>query len=227
MRIKPLHAWNVSPREAREIQERIRPLVRLDGGPGRLQHIAGVDVSYVRRSGMQWAGVVVLSVPSLEPVEERWSCTPIAFPYVPGLLSFREIPALIDPLEALEIEPDVVFCDGQGIAHPKGLGLAAHLGVLINKPTVGCAKSRLVGEYAPVGETRGSASPLLYQGCTVGAVVRTRNGVNPMFISPGHGLDLDTAVRLVLQYGGPYRVPTPTRLADRLVGRVRCREEKS
>ncbi|MGD8389210.1 MAG: deoxyribonuclease V [Desulfobacteraceae bacterium] len=225
MRIKLLHSWNVSPKEAREIQNRIRPLVRVDGGPGDVRHIAGVDVSYDRVSGRQWAGVVVLAVPSLEPVEERWASTPIAFPYVPGLLSFREIPALMDPLEALEIEPDVVFCDGQGIAHPKGLGLAAHLGVLIGKPTIGCAKSRLVGEYAPVAERRGSTSPLRYRGRIVGAVVRTRTGVNPMFISPGFGLDLDTAIRLVLEYGGSYRVPTPTRLADRLVNRARRGEE--
>lgn len=227
MKIETLHPWNVSPQEAREIQDRIRPLVRVEGGPSRLRHIAGVDVSYDRRSGMQWAGVVVLAVPSLEPVEERWASTPIAFPYVPGLLSFREIPALIGPLESLQTEPDVIMCDGQGIAHPKRLGLAAHLGVLIGKPTIGCAKSRLMGEYAPVGETRGSTSPLCYQGRTVGAVVRTRTKVNPMFISPGYGLGLEPAVRLVLQYGGSYRVPTPTRLADRLVGRVRRREEES
>ncbi len=132
-------------------------------------------------------------------------------PLYSGLLSFREIPHILEVIGGLEIEPDIFFCDGQGIAHPRGLGLASHLGVLIEKPTIGCAKTRLVGEFSEVGQNRGDYSPLFYKGRQVGNVVRTRTGVKPLFVSPGYGITIKEATDLVLNCGGRYRLPEPTR----------------
>jgi deoxyribonuclease V len=140
-------------------------------------------------------------------------------------LSFREIPLVLKAIGMLEREPDLIFCDGQGIAHPRSLGLASHLGILIEKPTIGCAKKRLVGEFSEVGQYKGDSSPLMYEGREIGTVVRTRTGVKPLFVSPGCGLTTKDAMRMVLDCGGRYRIPEPIRQAHLLVNRLRQRDE--
>lgn len=221
MDVRRLHAWDLDRPDAAELQRELA---------GKLEHpplgelpelVAGADVSFSKRDPMLHAGVVVLRLPGLETVEERWVSREVAFPYVPGFLSFREIPPLAEVFEGLETTPGAVICDGQGIAHPRGLGLAAHLGLLLGVPTVGCAKSRFVGEHAEPGRSRGARAPLLLEGREVGAVLRSRDGVKPLWVSPGHGVDLEGAVRLVEACLGRYRLPETTRRADALVNRVR------
>jgi deoxyribonuclease V len=159
----------------------------------------------------------------LEVIETRTAVTRLIFPYIPGLLSFREIPSLAACLGKVESKVDVVICDGHGIAHPRGFGLASHLGVLLRAPTVGCAKSLLVGGYEQPGRNRGSYTPLLYEGKRVGSVLRTRDGVKPVFVSPGHLSDQLGSRRLVLACATRYRLPEPTRHADRLAGEAKRR----
>lgn len=222
MDIPDLHPWNVTYEEAVKIQECLKDKVVLRKIDREIRYIAGLDVSYAKGARTVWAGVVVLDFPSLVKIEERWSQEKVSFPYIPGLLSFREIPALLDALRKVEVEPDLIFCDGQGIAHPRGLGLASHLGVLLQKPTIGCAKSPLIGEFGPVGEERGDFVYLRYQNRAVGAVIRTRSRVKPIFISPGYGIMLKDCIRFVLATSSPYRIPEPTRQAHLLVNLVRC-----
>ena len=217
-----LHPWNVTHEEAVKIQKCLRDKVILKRIDKRINYIAGLDVSYAKGANTVWAGVVVLDFPSLAKIEEGWAQSKVSFPYIPGLLSFREIPALLDVLREIEVEPDLIFCDGQGIAHPRGLGIASHLGVLLHKPTIGCAKSRLVGEFDPVGQDRGDYVYLRYQNRIIGAVVRTRSRVKPIFISPGYGVMLQDCIRFVLETCPTYRIPEPTRQAHLLVNSVRC-----
>ncbi len=166
----------------------------------------------------------MLSFPSLRPIEVAYHQMETTFPYIPGLLSFREAPVLIEAYNKLKVIPDIVFVDGQGIAHPRGIGLASHLGLAIDSVTVGVAKSRLVGEFdaASLGLRKGSKVPLTYMGRTVGYVLRTRDKVNPVFVSPGHRVDLDTAVELTMMVTGRYRIPEPTRLAHTEVSKLRA-----
>jgi len=222
MDIPDLHPWNVTYEEAIKIQKCLKDKVILKKIDRRINYIAGLDVSYAKEGNTVRAGVVVLDFPSLVKIEEGWAQSKVSFPYIPGLLSFREIPALLDILTKIEIEPDLIFCDGQGIAHPRGLGIASHLGVLLHKPTIGCAKSRLVGEFDPVGEDRGEYVYLRYQNRIIGAVVRTRSRVKPVFISPGYGVVLKDCIRFVLETCPTYRIPEPTRQAHLLVNSVRC-----
>jgi deoxyribonuclease V len=222
MIISYLHPWDVSYSEAVKIQKSLRDKVNLKKIDNKIEYIAGLDVSYAKGSNIMWAGVVVLDFPSLNNVEERWSQRKVSFPYIPGLLSFREMPVLIDALRKLEIEPDLIFCDGQGIAHPRGLGLASHLGILLKKSTIGCAKSHLVGAYNEVGEGKGSYAYLIYQNRIIGAVVRTRSKVKPIYVSPGYGVMLDDCIKFVLETCSKYRIPEPTRQAHLLVNTVRA-----
>jgi deoxyribonuclease V len=222
MDISDLHPWNVTYEEAVKIQKSLRDKVILRELDKKIRYIAGLDVSYAKGGSTIWAGVVVLDFPSLVKIEERWSQRRVSFPYIPGLLSFREIPALLDALRKIELEPDLIFCDGQGVAHPRGLGLASHLGVLLHKPTIGCAKSLLIGEFNPVGEDRGDYVYLRYQNRVIGAVIRTRSRVRPIFISPGYGIILRDCIRFVLATCSHYRIPEPTRQAHLLVNSVRC-----
>jgi deoxyribonuclease V len=224
MDIAEPHPWDVPYQEAVSIQERLRGQVAVTRFEGQVNYVVGLDASYERGSHVVWAGAVVLDFPSLVKKEEQWSQKEVAFPYIPGLLSFREIPALIQVLRGISLEPDLIFCDGQGIAHPRGIGLAAHLGVLVKRPTIGCAKSKLVGEFDSVGEAKGDYAYLRYQGRIVGAVVRTRPHVRPMFVSPGYGVTVDDCIRVALATCTRYRVPEPTRQADILVNSVRRRE---
>lgn len=211
------HDWNLTPREARELQNRIAPrVIRRDELPARLQRVAGVDVGFEDGGKTTRAAVVVMHADSLEPIEAVLHREPTRFPYVPGLLSFREIPALLAAMEKLSKLPDLMLCDGQGIAHPRRLGIAAHLGVITGLPTIGVGKSRLVGEYDEPGVERGEWSPLKDGRETIGRVVRTRSNVKPVFVSVGHRVSLPRATRIVLRYVTRYRLPEPIRAADRL-----------
>ena len=203
------------------LQERLRPLLKVGGGPRAVRSVAAADLAYDPQRNRLYAAVLVYRYPEIELVESRLVVRPIRFPYVPGLLSFRELPAIMAAWNQLLTRPDLVLCDGQGIAHPRGIGLASHLGLLIATPTIGCAKSRLVGEHDEVGPRAGDRVPLLWQDRTVGAVLRTRDGVSPLYVSPGHLIGVQAAVRLVLRCCRGFRLPEPIRQADILVGKAR------
>ena len=206
-----MHRWDVSLQEALKIQTTLKKGILLQNAFDRIGMVAGADVSFAKQEVT--AAVIVLDYETLEVVEESAARSPCSFPYIPGLLTFREGPVLLKALQRLNYQPDVILFDGQGIAHPRGIGLASHLGVLLNRPTLGCAKSRLIGEYSEPGQSKGSYAPLLFQGETVGAVIRTRDRVKPIFVSPGHMIDLNTAIEIVLRCCTRFRLPEPTRLA--------------
>jgi deoxyribonuclease V len=187
--------------------------------------VAGTDVGYDPATGRYRAAVVVLSYPRLEVLEIARVRGRTTFPYIPGLLSYREIPPLLRAFHRLRLRPDLVLCDGQGLAHPRRFGLACHLGVLLGIPAIGCAKSRLVGEYSPVPPHRGGHSPLVLDGEPVGAVLRTREKVQPIFVSPGHRMSVTLATVWALRCTGRFRIPEPTRRADQEVRRMRSRPE--
>jgi len=223
MNAASLHAWNLTPADAIAVQNSLRSRVRLHF-PGNLEdvrRIAGADISFNRREPRLYAALVILSFPDLQVVATHTHIADVTFPYIPGLLSFREVPALWPLLETAADQFDVLICDGQGIAHPRRFGLASHIGVLLNKPSIGCAKSRLVGQYREPDGEKGSFSYLYDDDEVIGAVVRTRRGVKPVFVSPGHLMDVDTAVRMVLMATRKYRLPEPTRQAHILVNQLR------
>ncbi len=215
------HPWNLSFNEAKRLQEILAHRLHLSFPERPIHLIAGADISFNRFSPTLYAGIVVLSFPDLLPVEEEWEITQTTFPYVPGYLSFREAPAIIETFKKLRKSPDIMILDGQGIAHPRGLGLAAHVGLLLDLPTIGCAKSLLVGEYEPVLPMKGASSYLVYKGNKVGKVLRTRSHVKPVFVSPGHLMDIEHAAEITLRCCPKYRIPEPTRLAHRLVNKIR------
>jgi deoxyribonuclease V len=217
----PLHRWDLTPREAVEVQQRMRNMVRLRPLARPVGAIAGADISYNKFSETVFAGLVVLSLPDLRIVETAGVRSVAKFPYVPGLLSFREAPSLLEAWEKLKTKPDVLMFDGQGIAHPRRFGIACHVGVLLDWPTIGCAKSILVGRYGELGLEAGSRSPLVDKGEQVGVALRTKSKVAPVYVSPGHLMDLDSAVDLVLRSTTKYRLPEPTRQAHLLVNRLR------
>lgn len=222
MNFPRLHDWAMSYREAVALQKELADRVILENRlPRPLRLVAGVDVSYERHGDLFFAAVVVLSLPELTVVEEAWARDRVTFPYIPGLLSFRELPVVLEAFRRLNTVPQAVLVDGQGIAHPRRLGIASHLGLWLNFPTVGCAKSRLCGDHAPSGRRRGDVVPLVLEGAPVGAVVTTRDNVKPLYISPGHQTDIAAAVELVLACGTRYRMPEPTRLAHLLTNRLR------
>jgi deoxyribonuclease V len=223
MDIFDLHPWDVTYKEAVQIQEQLRGKVILGKIASSPNYVAGLDVSYEKGTHRVWAGAVVLNFADLVLIEEKWVEREVSFPYIPGLLSFREIPALLDVLTEITVEPDVIFCDGQGVAHPRGLGIASHLGVVLRKPTIGCAKSRLVGDCDPVGELKGDYSFLRYRGRIIGAVMRTRQGVKPLFVSPGYGVTLDDCIGMVLKTCSRYKIPEPIRQAHILVNSIRSK----
>ncbi len=209
------HQWQVSPAKARAIQQRLAAAVRL--APLRqVSTVAGLDCAFA--GDRVFAAVVAWDVERRRVVERRALSLALRFPYVPGLLSFREAPALLAALRRLRAPVDALLCDGQGIAHPRRFGLACHLGVLLGLPAVGCAKSRLIGDWVEPGRNRGERSPLTQGAERIGTVLRTRTGVKPLFVSPGHLCDVEGATDLVLRCGGGLRLPEPVRLADRYVG---------
>jgi deoxyribonuclease V len=214
VKISKLHAWNVTPREAFALQKTFAGNISLQNGFDNIEHIAGVDVALDLVNNMAWAAIIVYDFPSLNEVERNHDSAPLVFPYVPGLLSFREAPVILKALARLEHDPDVIFFDGQGIAHPRGMGIASHLGLWLDKPTIGCAKSRLTGTYEEPPNVKGAHTPLNAHHKVIGAVLRTRVNVKPIFVSPGHKIDLNTAVDLTLQCCDGYKIPKPTRQAD-------------
>lgn len=216
MKLYHAHPWNVTPTAARTIQERLRGHVSHRDRLGRIRFVAGVDVGYEDGGKRTRAAVAVLEFPSLKQSAEAVTTLATRFPYVPGLLSFREIPAIIAALDKLKQLPQLVICDGQGYAHPRRFGLACHLGVLTNIATIGVAKSRLIGTHGRVPRSRGRWTPLRDGDETIGAVLRTRKGVKPVFVSVGHRVSLETAVGLVMKCVTRYRLPETTRTADRL-----------
>lgn len=217
MEIKHLHDWNLSPAQAIEIQKQLRYEVETqDRFKQPIKTVAGIDLGYDVKNDTSRAVVVVLSFPELELIEMSEAKLPIQFPYVPGLLSFRETPVAVKALEKLQNAPDVILCDGQGLAHPRRFGIACHIGVLADVPTIGVAKSLLVGKFENLGEERGSVAPLIHKNEQVGVALRTKNKVQPVFVSVGHRVSLETATDLVLQCAPKYRLPETTRLADRM-----------
>jgi deoxyribonuclease V len=210
------HPWNVTPARAVEIQNRLRGRVERRPRLGALRRVAGIDISV--KDGRARAAVVVLTFPDLETAEASVVERPCRFPYVPGLLAFREAPSILAAFRRLRTRPDFLLFDGQGIAHPRRFGIAAHLGVLLDLPSIGCAKSRLIGAHAEPGAAAGSWAPLVDGGETIGAALRTREGVKPVYVSIGHRVDLETAVDLVMRCTRGYRLPEPTRRAHRAAG---------
>ncbi|MBV9470934.1 MAG: deoxyribonuclease V [Abitibacteriaceae bacterium] len=218
---KSLHDWNLNPQEAVTLQSRLRQQVQVTPLTRPIETIAGTDISFNKFSTTIYAGIVVLRLPTLEIIEQVGIVTETHFPYIPGLLSFRETPAVLEAWAKLQTEPDAVMFDGQGIAHPRRMGIASHVGLMLERPTLGCAKSVLVGKYEEPAPQRGSWSPMVHKGETIGAALRTKDKVQPIYVSPGHLIDLEAAIQLTLQCNGGYRQPEPTRHAHLLVNSLR------
>ena len=212
----PLHEWNLTPELAVALQRELAQRIIREDQLGEIRRIAGVDMALNEESGMARAAVVLLSYPDLEIQERHVYEEPVRMAYIPGLLSFREAPCVLGAFAQLRQQPDLVMVDGQGIAHPRRLGIASHLGLWLDLPTIGCAKSILTGHHASLSEQAGAWVPLLDKGETIGAVVRTRTGVKPMIISLGHRISLETSLHYVLACCKGYRLPEPTRQADKL-----------
>ena len=216
-----LHAWDLTATQAVALQKELQTQLELRPLSQKPRLVAGADLSFDKGSDTVYAGIVVISLPDLSIVEERGLQLTAPFPYVPGLLSFREAPAVLQVWEQLENRPDVLILDGQGTAHPRGLGLASHLGLWLQIPTIGCAKTLFVGKFDELDETRGAQSPLIYKKQTVGAALRTKTRVNPVFVSPGNRIDLESSIEVLLACDGGYRIPEPTRRAHLFVNRLR------
>jgi len=225
VQVHHFHSWDVTPKEAIQIQQQLRTKVMPHGKVATPSLIAGADVAFVEDTAV--ACVVVLSFPRLDIVETVVHKEKVSFPYIPGLLSFRETPALAQAFGKLQYEPDLIFIDGQGLAHPRAAGIACHIGVILDRPTIGCAKSLLFGTYKEPKQARGSVSDLCDdEGRVIGAVVCTKDGVQPVFVSIGHKIDLAQAIELTLACGKGYRVPEPTRQADLLAERAKSQGEQ-
>jgi len=218
MKVESLHSWQVSTAQALEIQQRLATQVSKKSEVTTPHFIAGVDISVGKREGMAIGAVVVLQYPELRVVETKIARGKLNFPYIPGLLSFRESPLTLAACQKLTTTPDLILVDGQGIAHPRRLGLASHLGLLLNTPAVGCAKSLLCGSHEAPGAEPGSYAEVVERGEIIGAALRTKPGVKPVYISIGHKVDLQTAIYWVLKCCRGYRLPEPTRLAHLAAG---------
>jgi deoxyribonuclease V len=222
MNYRRLHPWDVTPQEAIRIQQELRPQVSArDAGGAEVRTVAGMDVSYDKQSPWLFAAIVVLRLPGFQRVEAVGVRAEATFPYVAGLLSFRESPAGLEAWERLHTRPDCLICDGHGYAHPRRFGFACHFGLLVDLPTIGFAKSVLVGSFRAPGSSRGSVSDLVDAGEVIGAAVRTREGAEPVFVSVGHRISLATAIATVLACSPAYRIPEPIRQAHALVNRLR------
>jgi len=222
MEYRRLHGWEVTPQEAVRIQQDLRArLIARDDDPAEFRTIAAMDVSYDKRSPWLFAGIVVMRLPGFQVVETAGVRARATFPYVPGLLSFRESPAGLEAWEKLRNRPDCLICDGHGTAHPRRFGFACHFGLLVDLPTIGFAKSVLVGRFDPPGVARGSATDLTDAGEVIGSAIRTREGAEPVFVSVGHRISLGRAVATILASTAGYRIPEPARRAHALVNRLR------
>ncbi len=216
MKIDQRHPWPVTLEEAIAIQEKLSSEIITSDQLGTVHYVAGVDVGFEENGAISRAAVAVLSFPDLQLLEHAIAKRPTTFPYIPGFLSFREVPVVLEALEQITLIPDLILCDGQGIAHPRRFGLACHLGLLANVPTIGAAKSLLIGKHDELPLEKGSWQPLRYRGEVVGAVVRSRARVKPIYVSPGHQVSLPTAIDYVLRCTPKYRLPETTRWADKL-----------
>lgn len=216
-----LHSWNVSYKKAVEIQKSLQNRIKLISLSKKPHLIAGVDVSYNNNTRRMYAAIVVFTWPQLFIIESVTANMTTKFPYIPGLLSFREGPVLIKAFKKLKNKVDLAFFDGQGLAHPRGLGIASHLGLWLNCPAIGCAKSRLVGTYKEPGKQKGSWSKLIYKEKIVGTVLRTRTDIKPIFVSVGHKITLRQAIKYVLDASSRYRIPEPTRQAHILCNSIK------
>ena len=223
--MRQLHPWDLQPAAAIALQKQLKSQLQLQPLARQPQFIAGADLSFDKGSDTVYAGIVVLSLPDLKIVESKGLQTTAPFPYVPGLLSFRESPAILEVWEMLEQKPDILVTDGQGTAHPRGLGVACHLGLWLEIPTIGCAKTLLCGKFDELAIERGSYQPLIYKNETVGAALRTKTRVNPVYVSPGNLINLEDSIKIMLSCDGGYRIPEPTRQAHLFVNRLRLGEE--
>jgi len=221
MNIMVWHPWKVSPREAVQIQEDLRQKVRLRPPRISWKKIAAGDVSYSRGEDLNYAAFLLFSYPDLTLLETASAKGRASFPYLPGLLTFREAPVLLKAYARLKTRPDLILVDGQGIAHPRSMGLAAHIGLLLDLPAIGCAKSLLIGTHGELPAAWGATVPLLDRGRIVGMAVRTRAGVKPVYVSPGHKMDMATSLKIVLSLCRGYRIPEPLRQAHILVNKMR------
>jgi deoxyribonuclease V len=222
------HAWDISPKQAVELQRQLAPRVRIEPLDRVVRTIAGADCAFSKDKKWIYATAVLCDAERMEVVATAGVKQPVTFPYVSGLLSFREAPAVIAAVRALTRKhgrADLLMCDGQGIAHPRGLGLASHVGLWLDLPTIGVAKSRLCGEHKSPAAKRGSRQPLKLDGRRIGTVLRTRDNVKPLFISIGHRVTLDDAVTWTLKAGRGVRLPEPTRQADRIVAKLKAGQE--
>jgi deoxyribonuclease V len=211
------HPWNLSETDAIKIQQELALKVITEDSLPQISYIAGVDVAYSEQSDKLIAAVVILEAASLKPVESVVVEDTVRFPYIPGLFSFRELPPIVNAFEQLKTIPQLVVCDGQGVAHPRRFGLASHLGVLFDIPSIGCGKTRLLGDYTEPDQKRGGSSPLVDHGTIIGNVLRTQDNVKPIYISVGHRISLNTACEWILKLSPKYRLPETTRQADQLV----------
>jgi deoxyribonuclease V len=221
VKIKNLHNWNVTVKKAIELQKSLAKQVQMRRFDKKLRTIAGIDCAFTADKKNIIACVVVLSAKTFDIIETSYTIKAVNFPYIPGLLSFREAPACLAAAEKLTVIPDCFIVDGQGIAHPRRLGIASHLGLFLDIPTIGCAKSRLIGDFKQPLSQKGSTSPLMDKGEIIGSVVSTRSDVKPVFVSIGHKCRLNDAVRIVLDCCTKYRLPEPSRLAHQMVTRLK------
>jgi deoxyribonuclease V len=221
MKTRKLHEWDLSYKEATAIQCRLASQVRFTAMKKKPRIIAGLDCAFSKDGKRIFAAAIVIDLSDFSIIETTTASRKTEFPYIPGLLSFREAPVCIDAIEKLKTEPDAFLVDGQGIAHPRRLGIASHIGLLIDKPTIGCAKSRLIGTFEEPPRRKGSFSPLVDSGEEIGVVLRTRTDVKPVFVSVGHKCTLDDALNVVLECTIKYRLPEPSRLAHQLVGQAK------
>jgi len=224
MKIHRFHSWHVTPQEAVRVQEQLRAKVIARGRVPAPKLVGGADAAFDLRAQRVFAAVVVFTFPALELVETVVHQERLSFPYIPGLLSFREAPALLHAFEKVRHNPDAIFIDGHGLSHPRAAGIACHIGVCLDTAAIGCAKSLLVGRHRAPGPSRGATTSLHdANGCVVGAVVRTRDRVRPVFVSVGHLISLARAVQLTLACGKGYRIPEPTKQADLLAEQAKHR----
>ncbi len=221
MNINHLHEWNLKPEEATALQNELRKRVTMEETPDDVRLVAGADCGFDRERDQLFSAVVLYDLDREEVVETQTGVEALTFPYVPGLLSFREMPGLLPQFEKLTERPDAVIADGHGYAHPRRFGLACHLGLFLDVPALGCAKSCLVGEYDPPELNRGTSTPLKQDGEEIGQVLCTRDDVKPVFVSPGHRITMEQAREVVMKSGAGYKLPEPQRRADLAVRRVK------
>lgn len=222
----PIDYNQLTPEQAIALQREMRERIKLQPLNKTVRTVGGTDISFNKYSDTVYAGIVLLSYPDMQVIHSATAIATVTFPYVPGLLAFREVPALLQVWNKLEIKPDVLVLDGHGIAHPRRMGIASHFGLIADVPTIGCGKTRLTGRFGPLAEPKFSTSDLIDKGEVIGTVIRTKVKCNPVFVSPGHNITMSESVEIIKNCTGKYRIPEPTRLTHLLVNQVRIRENE-